>query len=418
MFTSVIFILWGIIKIYVAIYETNLFSMPDIYYLETLFSNLLFAIIFVFHSVSMRTELDETQERYKLIVENAQDAFFYISLKPVIAFRYMTPSISKITGYNPQAFYSDFNTILNLAYTDSLDTFIKLFVTDTTSSFPTTEVCQIVKRNGDVIWVELCGQLIEADGEIVGVEGYIRDINQVKTAQDELIESKKSKELMFSYVSHELKTPITLVLGYATALKDGTQDPDTAIDVFNSESLVLERMIQDLSMLSQLETNQFSFNFEYMDCGELADTIYKSVFAELKNQTIPYSIKVDPETMADVSVIADPIRICQVCINLITNAVKYTRPKNHITININVNEDNSQFIIKVSDKGLGIRQEDLPHIFEAFYKPQRAEAHKVQGRGLGLALSKEIIAAHNGDIGVKSKLGKGSTFTVSLPTQY
>lgn len=416
-----LFILWGFLKGYPALFEVDYSILGNMYFIEVLFSSLLSGVVLIFYLVNLRSKLEQTEEKNRIILDNARDAFFYLSLKPKVSFEYITPAIQEITGYGPQSFYNKPTLLLDLVKKEDLDLVNRLFFVEPEKAFPTAEVVRFVTRNGDRIWIEINGSLIREGDEIVAVDGYFRNIDQVKNAQDELIESKNSQELMFSYISHELKTPVTVVLGYATALKDGTLTSEEgtrdAIETICEKSMVLERMIMDLSLLSQLQTKQYSFNYEYMSCGDLSEIIKKTVTPDLLNSGIRYTFDIDKDSLRGLNVIVDSIRISQVMSNLIVNSIKYTRPKNHIRIKISSDKPKNHVIITLSDKGIGISSEDLPHVFESFFKSSDAKKSTVQGRGLGLAISKEIIEAHNGEITVRSREGKGTTFQITLPVQ-
>ena len=133
---------------------------------------------------------------------------------------------------------------------------------------------------------------------------------------------------------------------------------------------------------------------------------------------IKYKIIIEQDLLVDINVIVDPIRINQIITNLVTNAIKYTREKNYITVKFTADKERQNVEISVIDKGQGIAKEDLPHIFERFFKSENPETSALQGRGLGLALSKEIVEAHGGTIKARSKYGKGSIFIVTIPIYF
>lgn len=421
-FYCICFILWGIIKAYLAVCEGSSFGLNNIYIGEILYTNLLNVCVLVIYLRHVKYEMNKTEERFKIIVENAIDAIFYYTFKPTPAFLYITPSIEAITGYSPSVFYKNPRAMLETVDKQSFEMINKLFFSGAKSTSPTSEVFKIAKKNGECIWAEMNISVIKEEEETVAIEGIIRDITQMKEIQDDLTTSKKSRDLMLSYISHELKTPITSILGYATAIKDGTISDDKernkAMGIIAQKSLILERMILDLFQLSQLETNQYSFAYEHLEGIELAEYIREYILAELRAADIKYSIIIDRNELENVNVIADPIRINQVITNLVVNAVKYTRENNRITIKFTVDDNKKNIIINVADKGIGIPEQDIPYVFERFYKADKTEDAEMRGRGLGLALSKEIITAHGGSITVKSRYGKGSVFTVMIPVYY
>lgn len=418
-FYCIVFILWGTVKGLLALYETGNSYDLTIYLGEILYANLLNVCIFVIYLRNIKQEMAKMEDRFQVIVENATDAIFYYEFNPHPKFLYITPSIEEISGYAPQVFYKNPRAILELVDGETFETINRLFFSGAETAGPTSEVFKIQRKNGAVIWVEMNVSLIREQEKTVAIEGIIRDITQMKEVQDDLTTSKQSRDLLLSYISHELKTPITSILGYVTAVKDGTisDEPERqkAMEIICQKSLILERMILDLFQLSLLETNQYSFVYEHMSCEELADYIHEHTLPDLKESGRSYRFSIDRRKLADLNMIADRVRINQVVTNLIANAIKHTTADETITISCSVDLKKEQMVISVSDRGSGIPEVDLPYVFDRFFQSGNPGASKSQGRGLGLALSKEIVQAHGGTIQVKSQYRKGSIFTVMLP---
>jgi len=417
-----VFVFWGIMKSILTVGEVKLFSTAPAYMGEIIYANIFIVCIFAIYIKHIKMEAARTEERFKIIVENAIDAIFYYTFRPSPAFLYITPSIEEITGYAPQAFYSNPRAILEITDKNSFNVINRMFFSGADAAMPTNEILKILRKDGAVIWVEINVSVIRDGDRIIAVEGIMRDITQMKQMQDDLITSKQSRDLMLSYISHELKTPVTSILGYATAIKDGVIENDEergkAMEIISQKSLMLERMIQDLFQLSQLESNQYSFTYKHMDSMELAKELYKHVMPELKESGIKYEFIIDDQALKDTAVIVDPDRMNQVLTNLVINAIKYTKEKNRITIKYTSDKKHKNIIISVTDRGTGISEEDLPHVFERFFKTSNPNKKKTMGSGLGLALSKEIVTAHGGSIKAESRYGKGSTFTVSIPVYH
>jgi signal transduction histidine kinase len=245
----------------------------------------------------------------------------------------------------------------------------------------------------------------------------------MKNAEHQLRSAKQSRDLLLSYISHELKTPITSILGYVNALNDGTIDSPKergdAMELISSKALLLEHLINDLFQLSKLESNQFSFDFMHLSALDLSQQLIDSHLLDVKSAGIRPIIELDSQILSDKYIIADPKRIDQVFSNILFNAIKYTQANDKIKIKFGVDQGLKNFIVNISDSGIGIPQEDLPYIFDRFFRAQTpVRTGKEIGSGLGLTISKEIINAHGGTISAKSNLGKGSTFTFTIPVYY
>lgn len=416
--TLVLLFLYGAFKVCFAIVPSEYNNLENAFTLEFFYTIVFTVFISLFYSMYMKKTLTYTEERFQMMIENSRDAFFHWTCTPKMQFEYMTPSVFNILGYSSNEFYVSPTLMTTIVQSDYADMVKKILWDSDFMDFPRTDNLKCIAKNGEIKDIELyCTAIRDNDGKITGLNGSIRDVTQFQTVQRNLMDAKAAKERMFSYVSHELKTPITSILGYATALKDGTYTTDTdkehAVEVIIDKAIFSKRMIEDLSQLSKLETNQYEFTYELLSCSELASAIRRSTITELENSKIKFRYQIEYVKLSEYSVIADSIRICQVVLNLVTNSIRYTRNRNVITVKCDIDKNRSNMVISVSDKGMGIESEDIGYIFNRFFKGEHSSTS--QGRGLGLAIAKEIVEAHNGDISVKSRYGYGSTFTVTLP---
>ncbi|WP_034756979.1 two-component system histidine kinase PnpS [Rossellomorea vietnamensis] len=231
----------------------------------------------------------------------------------------------------------------------------------------------------------------------------------------DITELKKLEQMRKDFVanvSHELKTPITSIKGFSETLLDGAMDdPETLksfLDIILKESDRLQSLIQDLLELSKIEKQGFQLFVEEVEVAGLIEDVIPILKEKAKPKDI--SLQADFESRGTAEV--DSYRLKQVFINLISNAIAYT-PKGG-NVSVTVQDDQDKVYVKVKDNGMGISQEELPRIFERFYRVDKARSRNSGGTGLGLAIVKHIIEAHEGDIEVESELEKGTTFTVTL----
>ena len=246
-------------------------------------------------------------------------------------------------------------------------------------------------------------------GEDKKTNGIISVIHDV-TEQQKLEEMRKE---FVANVSHELKTPLTSIKTYTETLIDGAvEDKSLAkefLNVINSESSRMSRIVSDLLQLSRLDYKEARWNKVEFDLGEMAlDVIEKiKIETEKKKQVMECEVKAGTP-----KVYADKDGIIQVVVNIISNSIKYTPEKGRISVV--VGEENGRPYIKVRDNGIGIPSKDLPRIFERFYRVDKARSREMGGTGLGLSIAKEIIEANGGNIFIDSMLGKGTEVTISL----
>jgi two-component system sensor histidine kinase VicK len=216
-------------------------------------------------------------------------------------------------------------------------------------------------------------------------------------------------------VSHELKTPITSILGYADTLLEDDCDEETSkkfLKRISSQANRMAELVTDLLTLSRYDADMIKNRNEEFDLGELVKTIYDSLSFEIekKNQ------KAECFVTADVPhVVADKAGIERVITNILTNAIKYTPENGEIKIYVGFVYNDAY--IKVIDTGIGIPEEDLEKVFERFYRVDKARTREMGGTGLGLSIAKEILDKNNSKINIKSELGKGTEVVIRIPTK-
>ena len=241
-----------------------------------------------------------------------------------------------------------------------------------------------------------------------GVIAVIQDITEhVKL-------DNMQKELVAD-VSHELKTPITSIMGYADTLLEGGYDDETQtkfLNVIASESRRMARLVTDLLTLSRYDSNKKKTRKETFDLGELVKMCQEKLAIEIKKK----GHKVNSFVTADVPpVYADKDDIERVVLNILTNSIKYTPDNGEIKIYVGFVYNDAY--IKIFDNGIGIPEDDLSRIFERFYRVDKARTREMGGTGLGLSIAKEILDKNGGSIDIKSKVGEGTEVVIRIPTK-
>lgn len=413
----ILFMVYGIFKGAFSILPSLYYDPGDLFILEFIFVIIFTVFVCLFYSMNIRSTLEGTEQLFQMIIENSRDAIFYYKLGGSPELQYITPSIEDLTGYSTLDFRINPRLLLQLMNEDESPILSGPLYNGDYDNLPLIETVHFVCKDGRRKAMELTCDTVVHDGQVVGLSGSFSDITKRESIRESLVESKQSKETMLSYVSHELKTPITSIMGFATALKDGTytteKQQEHALDVIIDKSTFLKRMIEDLSQLSKLETHQYSFAYELIECAELAKQIKKSTVSEIENAKIRYKYNIEYVNLGDNVIVADPVRVTQVAVNLVTNAIRNTKAKNVITIKCDLDKAKDNMLISVSDKGRGIKPEDISNLFTRFYKG--AQSTNADSRGLGLAICKEIVEAHGGTISVKSSYGSGSSFFFTIP---
>ena len=265
-------------------------------------------------------------------------------------------------------------------------------------------------ENGEYLSLRVRFALVRREsGFISGLVAVLHDT----TEQDK---EERERRLFVSNVSHELRTPLTSVKSYLEALDEGALSEPVAPDfvkVSLNETNRMMRMVTDLLSLSRIDNETSHLEVELTNFTAFI-TFILNRFDKIKNQdeTKKYEIIRDyPITPIWVEIDTD--KLTQVIDNIMNNAIKYSPDGGTITVSVRTTD--VQLILSISDEGLGIPKQDLPKIFDRFYRVDKARSRAQGGTGLGLAIAKEIIKQHHGFIWAKSEYGKGSTFTIVLP---
>ncbi len=229
--------------------------------------------------------------------------------------------------------------------------------------------------------------------------------------KDSLKANEEARHKLVADVAHELRTPLAVLRGNFESMQEGITEPTQETMVcLHDEVLRLSRIVQDLLNLGQMESGGFPLSLQPT---RLEDVIVRvvSVFAA---ETDARGIHLETNMQGALPTIqADPDRIAQVLVNLLANAVYYTPDGGRISVSASCVD--GDIVVSLTDSGPGISEEDLPHVFDRFYRTDRARDRATGGTGLGLAIARGIITAHKGSIWVESEPGLGTTFTFSLP---
>lgn len=245
------------------------------------------------------------------------------------------------------------------------------------------------------------------------IENEVDKWAQEKTRQiAHLRQMEKYRKEFLGDVSHELKTPIFTIQGYiSTLIEGGIEDPDINTKFLYKTEKSIDRMItivEDLISISELETQKLSLEFSDFDISLIVKEILDTQEIKAKRHNISLNCKKIKSNW----VRADKRLIYQVLLNLIVNSINYGKPGGHTEISIY--DMDKIVMIDIADNGIGIANEDIPRIFERFYRVDKSRSKESGGTGLGLSICKHILEAHRQTINVNSQLGQGSSFSFTL----
>ncbi|MFH0347419.1 sensor histidine kinase ResE [Bacillus vallismortis] len=257
-------------------------------------------------------------------------------------------------------------------------------------------------------WVLLMSPLY-AEAHVRGAVAVLRDMTEERRLD-------KLREDFIANVSHELRTPISMLQGYSEAIVDdiasSEEDRKEIAQIIYDESLRMGRLVNDLLDLARMESGHTGLHYEKINVNEFLEKIIRKFSGVAKEKNIALHQVV---SLIEEEFMFDEDKMEQVFTNLVDNALRHTSSGGSVSIEVHSVKDGLKIDIK--DSGSGIPEEDLPFIFERFYKADKARTRGRAGTGLGLAIVKNIVEAHNGSITVHSRMDKGTTFTFYIPTK-
>ena len=258
--------------------------------------------------------------------------------------------------------------------------------------------------------LQLAMSPVTSNGQINGVTVLVRDIT------DE-INNEKMRSEFISNVSHELKTPMVMLSGYSEALLDDiVTDPKEVkemIAIIKDESDRMNKLVNELLIIARMDSDEVQYNIEEQDLKPLINKLIHRYEFDLKDKATRLIVETDDEPFVFPF---DADKLNQVLTNIIDNAIRYTKDEDTITISLNKSQDDT-VEISIEDTGTGIKEENLQHIFDRFYKEDEARTRGKHGTGLGLYIVKNIIEKHGGSISVESEYGEGTKFIIKLPAK-
>ena len=231
--------------------------------------------------------------------------------------------------------------------------------------------------------------------------------NEMSAARDALEQQRRA---MTSDIAHELRTPLSNIRGWLEAARDGIVTGDAALATsLLEEAMLLQHIIDDLQDLAMADAGRLRLNRQPLPVAELLGQVVTAHAALAEAHDIRLALSIDGEPVTD----ADPLRLRQILDNLVRNALRYTPPGGRV--DLHAHQLGDRVLIEVSDTGIGIEADDLPHVFDRFWRAEKSRNRETGGSGLGLSIVRRLVDAHGGDIAVTSTPGVGSVFRMTLP---
>ncbi|MEM3373503.1 MAG: PAS domain S-box protein [Candidatus Anstonellales archaeon] len=357
-------------------------------------------------------------ERLKILFENAPDAIFVCDYEGKII--EANKASEALVGYSKDEALGKSFFELNLFDKANFYKAAKVFYKALKTQPTGPDEIVIFNRNGDKLYIEVSTHPIVIEGKKL-ILCTARDITERKKillelarAKEEAEKANRQKTLFFASMSHEIRTPINAILGFSEVLKDIFYDKADAeiknyFEILQNAAKTLLHTISQLLDFSRIESGSFKFQLKEIDIKkEIIDVVeLLKMLAEKKALKIETNL---PEE--NVIVKADQYSLNGIISNLLSNAIKYSEKG---TISINLWQDNKYAICEIKDEGIGMSDEFQKKLFTQFSREELNKTKKIEGSGLGLALTKKYIDLNKGEISIKSKKGFGTTVTFKIP---
>jgi PAS domain S-box-containing protein len=363
----------------------------------------------------------QSEEMKNMLVRNANVGLWDIDARTNLV--YFSPEWKYLMGYTEEEIGNEVNELLSRVHPSDLPDVMAKYRTfiDNKDEFYENEF-RMHHKDGSYRWILAKGKAVfDEDQNLVRILGIHIDITERKRQEVELLrakekaeESDRLKSAFLANMSHEIRTPLNGILGFSEFLRDGNLDPvelEGYLTVIERNSQQLLQIINDILDISKIEAGQETLDLREFDLHGVLDEVYTLFLPQANLKNLKFTLKKGIEKQHFI-INSDSVKLKQIMINLIGNAIKFTEQGE---IAVSYMFDNKSLSFKVSDTGIGIEPEFREAIFDRFWQAESSHVRKYRGNGLGLSLTRSYTEMLHGTITVDSVPGKGSIFTVEFP---
>nr|WP_309759535.1 PAS domain S-box protein [Flavobacterium sp.] len=400
----------------------RIWSDDEVNILKTLARNIASSI----ERIANETAINESEEKFRLLANNIPGTVYLSHYDEYNTKIYINDEIEKLTGYPKSSFLNNELSFIDLIHPKDKISTIAAQKNAIENKKAIHLTYRIVHKKKHIVWVEEFGDAIYKDGKIEFIEGIFIDIterkkNETVLQQKELAEAaNKAKSEFLANMSHEIRTPLNGIIGFTDLLMKtnlgATQEK--YITTVNQSALSLLDIINDILDFSKIESGKLDLFIEQYNIGEMLNQIIDLILYESNQKKLKLNLNLSPDVPAYFWV--DSMRLKQILINLLANAVKFTE-KGSILLKVTVlnktDDTQSKIRFAVTDTGIGILEKNKKKIFKAFTQEDSSTTRKFGGTGLGLTISNQLLGLMNSRLQLESKIDVGSTFYFDLEVQ-
>ena len=359
--------------------------------------------------------LQENEERIRVAISAANMGSWRVNLSTGLATR--DANLNSILGYQSVETTQPFDECFQTVHPDDRSAALAAWQRAVDSKGAYAAEFRVARKRGAVQWLREQGRFVRGhNGASDVITGVTVDISHQKQAEQVLKEADRRKDEFLANMSHEIRTPMTSILGYADILLAHLKDPDNVecVKTIKQSGNYLIEIINDILDLSKIESGELKVNNETVSLTTLLSEIYNLMIVRAKEKSLALILRYDgalPE-----KIISDRVRLRQILINLVSNAIKFTE-RGSVQIIARFLAETSSLEFEVVDTGIGISSAMQQHLFEPFAQADASATREYGGTGLGLAITKRLIRMMGGTIGFATEIDKGTAFRVAIPAQ-
>jgi PAS domain S-box-containing protein len=367
---------------------------------------------------AVEEELRDAKERYRSLVETLPLATYVDRPGDAPGVAWVSPQIAAITSFGPEEWIADANLFEKVLHPDDRERVLEEMARVKVTGGAIDHEYRLVRRDGSIVWIHDSAVALDADG-VWYIRGFIIDVTARRAAEveleaqnEQLRQLDRLKDEFVALVSHELRTPLTSIRGYLELMGEDanlTDEQTHFLETIDRNAQRLQRVVGDLLFCAQVEAGKLTLERGAVD----VDAVVRDSVHAGQPAANAKSIVLTAELGVRDPIAGDRARLAQVLDNVVSNAVKFTPDGGRVTVSTRSVVD--ELLITIEDTGMGIPADELPRLFQRFFRTERATATAIPGSGLGLAIAKAIVDGHGGRIGVESDDGVGTTFRIFLP---
>ena len=398
-------------------------SADEITILQSLTNNISYAIERSYSEAIIK----ESEERFKLLANNIPGAVHLSKYDSKWTKIYLNDEIENLTGYSKEDFLQGRIYFIDLIHPEDkgiVEAEAEELIKNKTKFHL---IFKIIHKNGKTVWVEEFGEPILKNGEVIYIVGIFIDITQ-RIEAEKAIQDKnyaeaanRAKSEFLANMSHEIRTPLNGIIGFTELLMNTDLLPfqQNYMNTVSQSATLLMEVINDILDFSKIESGKLELNYEKINIKDLSKQVIDLVAFEAKRKKLELNLHIDSDVPKYIW--ADFIRLKQIIINLLSNALKFTE-KGKVELDVCVfeyiNDSRIQLKIAVSDTGIGIQKENQLKVFKAFAQEDSSTSKKFGGTGLGLTISNKLLSLMNSQLELASEYGKGSEFSFIIEVEY